>query len=57
MAAIAISTRPTVMRFLPGARNPPIAIPARTQLAPPNDISRMTIVHKIRPPLVIAPGK
>jgi hypothetical protein len=35
---------------------PPIAIPAKTQPTPPNDISRTTIVHTIRPPAVTAPG-
>src|SRR5262249_2399674 len=44
------------MRLLPWPEDPPIAVPARTQPAAPNDISRKTIVHTIRLPVAIAPG-
>src|SRR5262252_10789637 len=40
------NTRPTVISaLLPGPRHPSIAFPARSQPAPPNDISRKTIVQ------------
>src|SRR5262249_24686881 len=62
-AAIAIGTRPTVMRPLPcPSRSPPIAIPAhrdscQTQPAPPDDIYRTTIVHGLRPQTGTRPGR
>ncbi len=48
IAAIAINIRPTVISvLLPCRRHPSIAFPARIQPAPPNDISRKTIVQII----------
>jgi|ERR1700678_879531 len=55
-AASTTSTRHTVTGLLPCPRNPPLAIPARSQ-SPRDDVSGKMIVHEIQWPLPTAPGR